>query len=85
MRNLIVVAALAIAIPAFAQQQPQRPSDEEINARIQALTAQRNEAQDRLVIVSGKVEAEITRLTAELDKAQKEAAACKPKDEPTKK
>ena len=81
-RITTVLSALAIALPAFAQQ-AQRPSDEEINARIQALTAQRNEAQDRIVVLTGQAQAEISRLTAELEKVK--AMDCKPKPKEEKK
>lgn len=82
MKRLIVIATLA-ALPALAQQ---RPSDEEINARIQTLTAQRNAAQDQAVLLSGQATAEIGKLQAEVERLKKLCGeACKPKAEEPKK
>ncbi len=82
MKRIAILAALTFAIPAFAQQQ--RPSDDEINARIQALTAQRNAAQDQVVVLSGQAQAEVNKLQAEISSLKKAADACKMK-EPEKK
>lgn len=81
MKRIVILAALAFAVPALAQQ---RPSDDEINARIQTLTAQRNAAQDQVVVLSGQAQAEIGKLQAEIAGLKKAADACKPK-EPEKK
>lgn len=79
MKHIAILAALAFAVPAFAQQQ--RPSDEEINARIQTLTAQRNAAQDQVVFLSGQAQAEVARLNAEVERLKKACGdTCKPKD-----
>lgn len=71
------IAALVLfaATAAFAQA-PQRPSDEELNARIQTLSAQRNVALDQVVVLSGQATAEIGKLQAEIERLKKEAAAC---------
>ena len=80
----IIAAATLIATSAFAQQtitadrptQIQRPSDDEINARIQTLTVQRNTAQDQIVILSGQAQVEIAKRDAEIERLKKEG--CKP-------
>jgi hypothetical protein len=51
-RQLILVAALCIAFPCFAQE---RISDEEINARLQVVIDQRNAALDQLAIQRARV------------------------------
>lgn len=79
----IAALALLAASTAFAQQQ--RPSDEEINARIQVLAAQRNAAQDQLAVLSGRADAEVAKLQAEIERLKKEAAACKPPEKPAPK
>lgn len=83
MKRVIAVAVLTVSSIAVAQQS-QRPSDEELNARIQTLSAQRNAAQDQVVVLSGQATAEIGKLQAEIEKLKKEATVCKPKDEPKK-
>lgn len=83
MKCIAILAALAFSVPALAQQS-QRPSDEELNARIQTLSAQRNAAQDQVVVLSGQAQAEISKLHAEIERLKKDAAACKPKEDPKK-
>lgn len=79
MKRIAILAVLAFAVPAFAQQQ--RPSDEEINARIQTLRTQRNAAQDQFEVLAGRAEAEIARLNAEVERLKKACGdTCKPKD-----
>ena len=72
-RITIAIAALVLSTAAVAQQQA--PSTEEIDARIQTLSAQREEQANRVVIMSGM----LAKLQKELDAAKKEAAECKPK------
>ena len=64
--------ALAFAATAFAQQPAQQPSEQDMIGRMGALQSQRNEANDRLVMLAGK----ISELTSLLEAAQKTAQAC---------
>ena len=82
MKRIAILAALAFASTAFAQQ---RPSDEEINARLQTIAVQRNTCQDQVAVLSGQAQAEIGKLRAEIDALKKTCGdACKPKEEPKK-
>jgi len=56
MKSIIIVTMILASSVAFAQAQQteQRPSDAEIAARIQALTAQRNTANDQVVYLAAK-------------------------------
>lgn len=81
MKRIIVFAALALSTAALAQQ-PQRPSDEEINARIQALSAQRNAAQDQVAALSAAAETQLRALQAEVERLKKECPAPKKDDKP---
>ena len=84
MKRIVALATALLSTFTLAQQ-PQRPSDEEMNARIQALSAQRNNALDQVVVLSGQAHAELGKLQAEVERLKKEAAACAPKKEPEKK
>ena len=69
--HLILLLAVTATL-AFAQaQQPQRPSDDELNAMFATVTAQRNAAQDQVVQLAGRIAA----LEAKLKDAEK---SCKP-------
>ena len=82
-KYILVVAALAFAATAAAQQQ--RPSDDEINLRIQLIEAQRNAAQSQIVAVTASAETQIKALMVKVEKLEKDVAACAPKKEPEKK
>ncbi len=80
LRAILLLAVLVILVDSsWAQQSQARLSDEEINARMQLLGAQRNQAQDTVVAVSAAAQARITALEAELQRAKDEAAKCSPK------
>lgn len=66
MKHFIALLLLA-ALPAFAQE---LPSPEEINARLQAVSEQRNRNADEAAFWQAKAVA----LTAEMKKAKEEAA-----------
>ena len=68
--------ALLLLCSTAQAQQPQRPSDDEINAIVQTVAAQRNAAQDQVATLAGRV--------ATLEKALKEAQAKECKPEPKK-
>ena len=70
MKRIAVATLCLISISAIAQQA--KPSDTEIDARIQALQSQRNEAEDRLVFMAGK----LADLQKQLAAAEKSSAAC---------
>ena len=82
--NRIVIVALLFAISSVSAQQS-TPTPEEIDARTQALAAQRDEANNRIVLLAGQWAKERAALTAEIEKAKKEAAVCKPVAEEKKK
>lgn len=65
------VLGVAVVTAAAAQQ---RPSDDEINAMIQALAAQRNAAHDQVARLAGQ----LATLEKALREAQESAKACKP-------
>lgn len=71
MKRLLIL--LAFPIVAFAQQ----PTNEEINDRIQAVAAQRNEQLDRVAVLT----AELAKAQRALEAAKKAAEACKPAEE----
>lgn len=67
----IVLVLLSVTANA---QQPQRPSDEELNAMIQTLAGQRNAANDQIVRLAGQLAV----LEAKLKAAGDAAKVCKP-------
>lgn len=73
----ITAATMAVTGAAFAQQQ-QRPSDDEVNGRLNALSALLTEANTKYAVLSGAAEAQLRKLQAELEAAKKAAEACKP-------
>jgi competence protein ComGC len=70
MKRLIAIAVL-VAVPAIAQQ-PAPPSQEEVNALLQAVAAQR----EQYANIAAQLSSKLTVIQAELDKAK--AASCKP-------
>ena len=74
MRYLLSLLLLFTPL-AFGQVQ-QRPSDDEINAIVQTVAAQRNAAQDQVATLAGRI--------ATLEKALKDAQAKECKPEPKK-
>mgnify|MGYP001562629505 CR=1 FL=1 len=81
LQSIALTFVLAAAPTAALAQQPQRPSDDEINARIQAISSQRNAAQDQVAALAAALQT----AQAELATAKKAAEVCKPKVEEKKK
>lgn len=73
MKRTTILLALALAAPASAQE---RISDEETNARINILSAQRNSAMDTVVVLQARV------LALEADLKKSRAACPETKDQP---
>lgn len=73
MKRVIVIAALCVAaFSASAQQQPQRLSDDEINARFQVMTSRLTNEITRGVALEARlavVEAELAKAKEDLAKA----------------
>jgi hypothetical protein len=72
MKRLAVLTTLCLI--ALSTQAQQQPSQEEINALLQSVAAQREAASNQVAQLSAK----LTVLTAELEKAKKSAETCKP-------
>lgn len=71
---IVLVSAFLIFIAtAHAQQQPQRPSDEQIDARIQSFSVQVQNATNEVILMREQ----IIMLSAKLKKAEDELAAAK--------
>ena len=69
-----LVLAILLALP-FSVLAQQRESDDEINARLEALSVQRNSAQDQIVVMAGRMNV----MQKEIDRLKAEAAKCKDK------
>ena len=67
-----LVLAILLALP-FSVLAQQRASDDEINARLEALSVQRNSAQDQIVVMAGRMNV----MQKEIDRLKAEAAKCK--------
>lgn len=77
MKRLIVLAALAAASPAFAQQQPDVPT---LQMALQAVQAQRNQALD----AAAGLQVQLVKAQDDLAKAQARIKELEPKSEEKK-
>jgi septal ring factor EnvC (AmiA/AmiB activator) len=76
MKSLIIVALLALSVPALAQQPPSQVDPVLMQQAIAALQAQRNRALDE----AAQAEAQLGKETAENADLKKQIEALKPKE-----
>lgn len=79
MKKSLCIIACSFLVSGAVAQQPQRPSDDEINGRMMAIRDQLQQAQDQAAIRQGQLMDAIAKLQRELDAAKKQCPAPEPK------